>query len=187
LSWLYLVSVPFDGMVVFVLQDRSDLMRSLRSGLAVLVILLSALPAFAGPITGAPTSADPAASASEPAAGGAMDTSFSSGSLFDPVGAPLLRTSAPIYLMPGHRDKLRGGGSGFGGDYGGGYSSGGPAMGVTGGATTVANLTFEVPLGSDPSALPFSPLAPIPEPATLALLATAAAFAVRRRRPREVR
>ena len=54
-------------------------------------------------------------------------------------------------------------------------------MGVTGGAAPVANLTFELPLGGAAAPLPFAPLDVIPEPALLALFATAAAVAFRRR------
>jgi hypothetical protein len=165
----------------------------MRRGLFAITLLISLLvvtPAFAGPITGhtadqavsaasdgaAPitghTADQPVSAASEPASGGdessPVATSFTAGSLFDPIGIPLLRSSGPYYLELGQHGKLRGGG----GEGGGAYS--------TGGALPVGNLAPELSFGAaDP--LPFTPTVAMPEPATLLLLAPAALLAWRRR------
>ena len=154
-------------------------------GLAVLIGGLGSLPALAGPITGQPSDvpSNPDAASSAPS-GGAMDTAFSAGSLFDPVGTPLLRTYGPYYVQPGARNKLRYTDPGFAGDYGSGYAgTGGPGAGGLGpGGGPIGNLNPELPIGTgggDPLA-GVGPVA-IPEPATLLLLAPAAAIALRRR------
>ena len=148
-------------------------------GTVILSSLLGASSAFAGPITGNPPPAtdvtsyvsDEQAADSREQNGQAAQNSPQGGygDLFDPIGMPLLRTSGPLYLQLGERNKLRYVDSGAAGDVG-TYSY-------------VGNLNPELPIsagGGD--VIPgITPIAQIPEPATLLLLAPAAALAIRRR------
>ena len=95
-------------------------MRMLRVTELVLVLTLcSAVVTFAGPVTGSV-----AAPASDESGGGGTggstessssdDSSLAAGeALFDGMGLPLLRLSAPIYMQLGSRPKLRARGSGI--------------------------------------------------------------------------
>ena len=147
-------------------------------GTVILTSLLGASSAFAGPITGNPPPAtdvtsyvsdEQAADSREQNGQAAQNTAQGYGDLFDPIGMPLLRTSGPLYLQLGERNKLRYVDSGSAGDVG-TYSY-------------VGNLNPELPIsagGGD--VIPgITPIAQIPEPATLLLLAPAAALAIRRR------
>jgi hypothetical protein len=150
-----------------------------------ILILVSTSIVSAGPITGQPStpqaSTDPSTGASSPA-GGATETSFTAGSLFDPTAGPLLRTAGVHYLELGTRTKLRhvGGVAGdSGGGGGGGYSSAGSGGGSSGGgAISIGNLTPELPLGSSVPALSFTPKQ-IPEPGALMLVLPGVALALR--------
>jgi hypothetical protein len=158
-------------------------------GLAILTVALGSPSAYAGPITG--SEAPPAVADAAPAASGgsssdtsysagggaaATATSFSAGALFDPVGTPLLRTSGPIYLELGARGKLRGGGGDGGAGAGGDAGYAGAAV-----APGIGNVNPLVPLGSGGDPLGGVGAVQVPEPASLLLLAPAAAIALRRR------
>ena len=97
-------------------------MRMLRVTELVLVLTLcSAVAAVAGPVTG--SVAAPTSTSDESGGGGTGSSTESSSSddsslaagaaLFDGMGLPLLRLSAPIYLQLGARPKLRANGSGI--------------------------------------------------------------------------
>ena len=97
-------------------------MRMLRVTELVLVLTLcSAVAAVAGPVTG--SVAAPTTTSDESGGGGTGSSTESSSSddsslaageaLFDGMGLPLLRLSAPIYLQLGARPKLRANGSGI--------------------------------------------------------------------------
>jgi hypothetical protein len=150
--------------------------------LALLLSFVVPAAAVAGPVTGQTAIMGDAQNAPPPADGRESEQTqssadaFSAGALFDGIGMPLLRLSAPIYLeLPPHA-KLRalgGEGGEAGGDGGGGDS------GSSGGDPGIGNVGIQVSTG--PSGLGPTILTPIPEPATLALLAPAVFLAVRRR------
>lgn len=150
-------------------------------GLCRLVLLLSlglAVSAAAGPVTGtapvpattdasATTSSDESASSEEPSA-------IAASTLFDGVGLPLLRLSAPIYLSLGEHPKLRARGSeGIEEDFGMGNVSVSPGISLTTG------LVIPGPFGDALG----HPLA-VPEPSSLWLLLPAIAVVHRRIRAR---
>jgi hypothetical protein len=109
--------------------------------------------------------------------------------LFDPVGTPILRASGPIYLELGARGKLRGGGfAGDGGSGGGGgYSDGGGGGGGVGGpgggpgGPGLGNVNPVVPGGGGGDPLGGIGPVQVPEPASMLLLASGVALALRRR------
>jgi hypothetical protein len=163
-------------------------MRSLL-GLGLVIGVLGTSSVYAGPITGLPPEAAASSAAPAPAdapsSASATDTSFAAGALFDPVGAPLLRTSGPLYLQLGVRNKLRHAGDpGFSGDSGGGgYAGGAGGAAGPGGGPAIGNVNPQLPVGSngEPIGSGVGPVASIPEPATLLLLGPAVAIALRRR------
>jgi hypothetical protein len=111
--------------------------------------------------------------------------------LFDAIGLPLLRLSAPIYLHLADRPKIRGAGvsSGFDGGGGGGGESGGgaPEVFAVAPAPDIGNMSAQVGVHLTSGLvvpLPFAAFpgaAQVPEPSTLWLLAPAFLFALRRR------
>jgi hypothetical protein len=144
--------------------------------LVLLMSLVAAVPrADAGPVTGSALLPAVDNSASAPARESQESSQAGSGSaLFDAVGLPLLRMSAPIYLQLGARGKLRGSGltdsnaaavSEIFSDSGGGGST-----------SSTSDIAVSVP-----SSIVFNngPRA-VPEPATLLLVVPALAFGVRR-------
>jgi hypothetical protein len=123
-------------------------------------------------------------------------------SLFDAVGAPLMRISGPIYLQLGVRDKLRGLGTGAGATGAGGGSAAGsspsgttagPGTGADGGDTDAdagdgsdsdGGAIGIIPGGDqngDDTGTPGDDIRDVPEPALLALIAPGVWLALRRR------
>jgi hypothetical protein len=153
-------------------------MRRLWLSLTLLLVSLSvASTAAAGPITGAPvTAASEESSAggdggsddeeSSSAPGGLLALGgFDSGVLFDAMGLPLLRLSAPIYLRLG-------------------LSAPAEAAAPSGGGDDLGNVGWTPP----PIPLPPPPKA-VPEPAALLLCLPGALLAMRRfaRKPSPLR
>ena len=158
-----------------------------------IVMLLSAVSwssAVAGPVTGQTSvqSADPGTPAPAAEGGSATDTSFTTAGLFDAVGLPLLRTSAPLYLHLQERPKLRnlgqGGYGGGGGDGGAGGGGGVGGIAFDPGAPSIGNVGFEYGQGTA-SPLPFGAPNVVPEPALLLLMTPALVLALRRRARRQ--
>jgi hypothetical protein len=140
----------------------------------IVTAALGSSSASAGPITSYVPSSEAQNDAPQQAQSqqNPNDPGSSFTALFDPIGVPMLRVLGPLYLQLGERNKLRfGGGSGVGDA--GTYSVGGPPIG---------NLNPQLPIvgGADPHPA-VGPVAAIPEPATVLLLAPAVALALRRR------
>lgn len=100
--------------------------------------------------------------------------------LFDAVGLPLLRMSAPIYLQLGDRSKLRAQGSGGGSDA---VSASVSEIFASAGGAPIVGSTG--PINVLPPSIINSPIpAAIPEPGLLLLLAPAFVLGARRLRRR---
>jgi hypothetical protein len=149
--------------------------------LGLFLTLSSAVAASAGPVTG--TSAAPASdqsvqsgspTSSDGSSSDESSTSPSAGdTLFDGIGLPLLRLSAPIYMQLGMRPKLRSQGAGITEEFDMGNVSTSPALNLTSG------LVIPGPFGAalaNPAA--------VPEPTALWLLVPAVAVLQRRIRAR---
>jgi hypothetical protein len=151
--------------------------------IALLLSFSFSAAAIAGPVTGqsAVTAYDQATAPTESQAVTDERTapaSVSDGvSIFDSLGMPLLRLSAPLYLQLGPHGKLRS----LGGDAGDGGGGGGGDSG-SGGSGDIGNVSVQPPGTGDPGTGGGGvPSVQIPEPATLGLLAPALFLALRRR------
>jgi hypothetical protein len=162
----------------------------MRIALVVQVVLLlsltSAIPAVADPVTGqsiAPPVDQPAAGteSQEDDERRRQAAALSAANIFDGIGLPLLRISAPIYVQLGERPKLRDQGGSASGD-GGGFA---PDMGNVG-VEVGLNLTDGLVLPGPLADLPLQ-VNQVPEPTAVWLLAPALLFALRRRLHSRVR
>jgi hypothetical protein len=167
-----------------------DRMRFLRPlGTALLLSLALVAVATAGPVTGQSTDplvavvGDASDDRPQSAQEQASQTSFDASSLFDGLGLPFLRISAPMYLQLGPHSKLRE--MGAGGGAGGGDSGDSGGTGIQevfpGAGGSIGNVGVNLSDGIVTGGSGGQTTAQIPEPAMLFLLAPAIAVAVRRR------
>lgn len=169
--------------------------------MVVLLSFTASTMAAAGPVIAQP--AEGADASGGAATEGALGISFTGGSLFDDAGLPLLLLSAPTYIQLGWPSAFDGAG-GFGQNFFAdpGAASVGAAIdsamkdaiqdALSGDGSTpssMSNVSFQFDPNSTPLAGQIGSIAiAVAEPATLLLLAPAAALAVRRyRRRRDAR
>lgn len=161
-----------------VLCDLRGMMSGLLLRFVLLLGLFALVPAVAvAQDTPAPTESE---SSDEESESESTNRGFSAGSLFNPVGLPLLRVSGPQYLHLGLRPKLRF--QGVNGDSG--ASEGGASSG--GGAGLGSVIDTGVGFG-DADDLPWDVPGQVPEPALLSLMVPAFWLAIRRRAQRQSR